>query len=182
MPNNATLFANPACIRSWRAEARRIERKELITKHTKYVQDALAYLDELYCLQNPQQKNPLHMRQGAFALFVEASSAGYPLAMFFEGLARKEGFGCNKDVATGQALIQVAGMRKCPEAMNYLALCAIAHDLLGAMTMLRDAAMDGHVQALSNFRVLAENVRIQLRRRRQLVEFAANPQRMRFSH
>ncbi len=182
MPRYATLFENIACIRAWRAEARRIERKELITQHSKYVQDALAYLDELYCLKNPQQKNPLHMRQGAFALFVEASQGGYPLGMFFEGLALREGFGCNRDISTGHALIKVAGARNCPEALNYLALCNLQNDIVASLTMLRDAAVSGHVQALCNFRVLAENVRIQLKRRRQLIEFTANPARLRLSH
>lgn len=172
-----TLLTNPACISAWRAEAKRTASHAVIAHNAQYVQNALAVLDELYCLKNPEQKNPLHMRQAAFALFLEASLAGYPLAMFFEGLARKEGFGCQVDAKTGEALIQVAGSRKCAEALNYLALCYLKQvsitiqDVLTALTMLRDAAHDGHAQALSNFRTLAEEYRKRRQARFALISY-----------
>lgn len=183
--NRSTLFANPACITAWRAEAKRVEQRSsqqaLVAQNAQYVQNALALLDDLYCLNNPQQKNPMHVRQAAFAMFLEASLAGYPLAMFFEGLARKEGFGCQQDSKTGQALIHVAGARKCAEALNYLALCYCKQDLVSAFSMLRDAAHNGHTQALANFQQLAEHVRIQLKRRRKIIDFSAQPSRARLS-
>lgn len=176
-----TIFANPKSIIAWRAEAKRLMVRNQ-SPQLQYVQHALDLLDELYCLQNPQQKSPLQIRQAFFSLILEASLTGFPLAIFFEGLARKEGFGCNKDFTSGQALIQVAGLRKCAEALNYLALCYIKQDILTALSLFKDAASDGHVLALGNFQQLAEHVRMQMRRRRKVIEFAAQPQaRSRFS-
>ncbi len=175
-----TLFSNPACITAWRAEVRRVQQKSSCIHKSLYVQQALDLLDDLYCLQNPQHKNPLHVRQAVFALFLEDALNGNPLAMFFEGLARKEGFGCVADISSGHALILVASKRQCAEAWNYLALCYAKHDPYMALTLLRDAAHTGHVQATANFRALAEHVRIQIRRRRKIVELN-HPQRLRIS-
>src|SRR5690349_1548445 len=111
-----TLFTNRACITAWRAEAKRINAKSSSTQKDRYVQQALELLDDLYCLQNPQNKNPLYVRQAVFSMFMEDALTGNPLAMFFEGLARKEGFGCAPDLTAGHALILVASARKCAEA------------------------------------------------------------------
>lgn len=176
-----SLFANPACITAWRAEAKRaaINTDDQRQKNAQHVQEALELLDELYCLNNPQNKNPLFVRQAAFAQFLEASMAGYPLGMFFEGLARKEGFGCNKDQVAGQALIQVAGTRKCAEALNYLAVCSVRQDLLLTINLLREAAQSGHSQATSNLRQLMEEIRIQIRRKRKFISFTSQTHSLR---
>jgi hypothetical protein len=181
--SNLTIFANPKCIQAWCAEAQRVISNEKLQTfaHAENVFVALELLQDLYCLQNPQQKNPLQVRSAFFNLILQASTTGFPLAMFFEGLALKEGFGCRQDILTGQALIQVAGARKCAEALNYLALCCYKDNLISALSMLRDAAHDGHSLALGNFRQLAEHVRIQLRRRRKIIEFSAQSPRMRAS-
>lgn len=171
----ATIFTNPRFIRGWGREAQRVATRAQAHHNAHCVQEALELLDNLYCKQNPHNKNPLQMRQTIFSRFLTASMAGYPLAMFFEGLARKEGFGCQRDKVTGQALIQVAGARKCAEAKNYLALCYLRQDLLSALTLLRDAAHDGHALARTNFAQLAEHIRIQLRRRRKIVELSTQP-------
>ncbi len=158
-----SLFANPVCIMAWRAEAARIAPLAMRAHNIHYMQNALVLLDELYCLKNPHQKNPLHVRQGVFASILESSLTGYPFAMFFEGLARKEGFGCGQDVKSGQALIQIAVARKCAEALNYEAVRTLKQNVLGALTMLRDAAHSGHAQALSNFRCVAQHYSSQLK-------------------
>lgn len=171
-----TIFANERCITAWRAEAKRVEQRDPNTpentRSATYVQKALELLDEMYCLNNPQHKNPLNVRQAIIAMFETAAAAGYPPAMFFEGLARKEGFGCKKDPATGHALIRIAAIRKCAEALNYLALCYCRQDIIAALQLFRDAAHEGHAQGLSNFRQLAEEVRIQMKRKRKIVDFA----------
>lgn len=177
--NAARLFANKKCITAWRAEAKRVAQLSTSSTHVNHVANALALLDELYCLHNPQHKSPLQMRQAIFASFLEASLAGFPLAMFFEGLARKEGFGCQIDVVTGHALIQVASARKCPEAMNYLALCYYRQNVVVALNLLSEASRLGHVQAGSNLQVLVEYLRNELRRRRSLDNRSVRPSPLR---
>lgn len=166
---SVSIFANRSCITAWRAEAKRV------AANASSIHNALALLSELYSLNNPYQKNPLEVRQKVFSQFLQASVKGIPLAMFFEGLARTIGFGCNQDRGIGQALIKVACARNCAEAQNYLALCYAKQDVVIALQLLRYAAHDGHPQAILNYQQLAEHVRIQLRRRRKILEFADQP-------
>lgn len=164
---SSSIFANPSCITAWRAEARRV------ASNVSSIHTALSLLSELYCLNNPYQKNPLEVRQTIFAHFLQAALKGDPLATFFEGLARTSGFGCKQELSVGRALIKVAVARNCAEAKNYLALCYAKSHVVVALQLLQSAAHDGHSQALLNYQQLAEQVRIQLRRRRNIIEFSS---------
>lgn len=170
----SSLFTQPSCIIAWRTEIKRIASRVNEHQKLKNIDCALSLLQELYCRNNPNQKNPRETRIQIFNYFLQESTCGFPLAMFFEGLARKEGFGCSQDIKSGQALIQVAALRNCSEALNYLALCYVKQNIKIAYDLLKIAATQGHMQATCNLQTLLENIRILVKRKQKMLEFAAS--------
>ncbi len=169
-----TIF-NPENITAWRSEIKRTS--SLYAQYDsaiKLTQKALNILDEVYCLQNPRERNRLIVRQEVADLFCTAARSGYPLATCFEGFTRIYGFGYNKvDPTFGNALVQVAAGRDCAEALNYLALCNLPHNLLPACKMLQKAAHSGHLRGTRNFKSLAAQVRRLLQARQPAQQYHA---------
>lgn len=149
-----SIFANHKCIEEWLEESSRTIKKD---PRNKAVLDVHVALDEAYDLYFPtveaKDSNilPTVKRLEIFSRFERSARTGCPNAMFFEGLARREGFGCKKDLTTGNALIQVAAIaRNCNLALNYLGVSYFSQAPEMALKFFQQAALNGYDRAYKN--------------------------------
>ncbi len=166
------LFNSPTNINAWLADA---VRTTPTLQHQQpavdLVEHGLRLLHELVVKGNPQAHNPLYARASIHARFAEAADYGYSLGMFFEGLSDIEGHGCKQNLEEGKAKIRIAASRKCPEALNFSALCVVQTAPLTAIQLLHAAASMGHNQALRNYQTLAARIQAAIRTQSTVVEF-----------
>ncbi len=149
----SSIFANQKCIEEWLEASSRTIKKDPRNKAALYIHVALDELCDLYTrtLNKETDINRLAKRHEIFDRFEQAAQTGYPRGMFFEGLARREGFGCKQDAETGKALIQVAGVaRNCELALNYLGVSYFKSAPETAVNFFKQATVSGYPQAFKN--------------------------------
>lgn len=116
---STSIFLNPRFTTEWREASSRTIKQDPNNQAALYVHVALSAIQDLQAKQLAD--SPLKKRHEIFAYIHQSANTGYPRAMFLEGLALKEGFGCKQDIATGEAFIRVAAVgRNCDIAINYL--------------------------------------------------------------
>src|SRR4051812_14826266 len=110
---STSIFANTKFMEEWLEASSKTIKEE---PRNKVALDIHIGLHEAHGLYLPENKLkdfdalPINKRPEIFARFERSACSGDQFAsraMFFEGLSRREGFGCKKDITTGNALIQV---------------------------------------------------------------------------
>ena len=150
----ASIFANLKCTEEWLEASSRTITSDPRHKPALDVHVALHEISDLYSPEKqPSDPKvlPINKRHEIFARFERSALTGYPVAMFFEGLARREGFGCKQDVIAGNALIQVAGLaRNCDLALNFLGVSYFSQAPETAVKFFQQAALNGYNRAYKN--------------------------------
>ncbi len=155
--HSQTNLINPHYINAWRSASSKAIQTNPDDQAALLIHFALNNLHKLYVTKAQQDTSPLILRSEIFTYFQQAAISGYPPALFFEGLARLEGFGCQKDQATGKALIQVAAVaRTCKLAINFVQMS------LGMAYLLGNGAPQCFKQAIQQFKFAGEIARPQL--------------------
>lgn len=127
----SSLLTNAECVAAWRK--------------TYPGSVGLILLDEYI-------KNGVRNGEARKAIYKAFRNAG---DMFFEGLATKDGFGCEQQPSAGHHLVCAAAKaRNCPEALNYLGLCCAQVAPLTSLHLFLRASKLGHEQARDNLRLL----------------------------
>lgn len=124
-----TNLTQPHNIKVWRDASSKAIQIDPNNQAALYIHCALNALHDTYVTKLPTVSNPLEVRNATFNYIQQAALTGYPPALFFEGLARLEGFGCKQDQTTGKALIQVSAVaRACDLAIGFVQMrIGIAH-------------------------------------------------------
>jgi hypothetical protein len=149
--HSQTNLTNPHNIIVWRSASSKAIQTNPDSQAILSVHFALNSLHEVYVKNAQQGSNPLTVRHETFSYFQQAAITGYAPALFFEGLARLEGFGCQKDQTTGKALIQVAAVaRACELAINFVQM------RLGVAHLYGKGATQSFKQAIEQFKSAGE--------------------------
>jgi hypothetical protein len=150
----ASIFANRTCIEEWLEASSKTIVADPRDKRAVDVHTALSDAHELYFPETKTKDStelPTEKRAEIFTRFERSALTGYPTAMFFEGVARREGFGCKQDQTTGNALIQVAAVaRGCVLALNYLGVSYFSNAPEMAVRFFQQAALKGYNRAYRN--------------------------------
>jgi hypothetical protein len=154
-----SFFADPKNITALRREHART--RKINDRADNLVSLGLHILDNMVCLQNPSNLDPVYMNRLALAFFKQAARNGNAFGMYLEGVAKIYGFCESAKVAAGLSITQIKGIKqieeaaklKCAEAQNFLGLLLTAKgNFAMCCRMFRDAAYGGHPEAPINYK------------------------------